>query len=69
MLDHLQSALSKFQQTCASNTLPSIRLGGDFNLTNIDWTNNSLRTYPQYGEVLSILSLIKGFFINLNTVV
>ena len=50
MADHLQSALSKLQQTCASNTLISILLGGDFNFPSIDWTNNSFRTYPQYGE-------------------
>ena len=45
MLDHLQPALSKLQQTCASNTLPSILFGGDFNLPSIDWTNHSLRIY------------------------
>ena len=50
MLDQLQFLLMLLQQNCSGNTLPGTLLGGDFNLSSIQWSNNSLRTPPQHGE-------------------
>ena len=55
-LDMVESLESSIQQISsnAKNNMPNIILGGDFNLPDINWDNNTVKTNPQYGIQMNL---------------
>lgn len=54
-LDMVESLDSSIQQisSSAKNNMPNIILGGDFNLPDINWDNNTVETNPQHGHQMN----------------
>jgi hypothetical protein len=53
-LQELNISLSKLSK---NGSLPNVLLGGDFNLPDIEWENNTIKSNPQYGYKVNRLLL------------